>query len=56
MFRIAAINGKDIAAFSSLKLEEEVLLCPGARFRVTKGPTSENIGGTKIPVIHLKQI
>lgn len=56
MFRIDVMNGKDISALSHFKLEEEVLLRPGTRFRVTRGPAVENIDGKQIPVVHLKEI
>lgn len=56
LFRIDTSNGKDISSYSAMKGEEEILLRPGTRFRVTQGSTLENIDGWKIPVVHLKEI
>jgi hypothetical protein len=57
LFNISVINGKDISAYSQYAREQEVVLLPGTRFRVTGGSVLEKAGNCKnIPVIHLQEI
>ncbi|CAF0973190.1 unnamed protein product [Adineta ricciae] len=56
LFQIDVQNGKDISAFSHFKLEEEVLLRPGTRFRVTKKPQLEKIDSMSVFVVHLQEV
>jgi hypothetical protein len=57
LFNISVINGKNISAYSQFPREQEVVLLPGSRFRVTGESVLEKAGNCKnIPVIHLQEI
>ena len=52
LFEIEVAKGRDISAYSKFANEQEVVLLPRARFRVT----SHQLVLENIPVIHLPQI
>ena len=52
LFLIEAINGKDISAYTNFPKECEVILCPGARFRVISVPVNQ----TNMRFVHLQEI
>lgn len=57
LFKIEVTKGRDISAYSRYADEQEVVLLPGARFRVTGQSMLEKIDiYENIPVTHLQQI
>jgi hypothetical protein len=57
LFNISVINGKNISDYSQSPREQEVVLLPGVRFRVTGESVLEKAGNCKnVPVIHLQEI
>lgn len=56
LFQIDVNNGRDISSFSEFPKEEEVLIRPGTKFLVTKGPMLYTLYNKNIYVIHLKEV
>ncbi|CAF1281800.1 unnamed protein product [Adineta steineri] len=52
LFLIEALNGKDVSSYSSYSKENEVILCPGTRFRVVSDPLDQS----PMHLIHLREI
>ena len=56
LFQIEVSSGRDISSFSEFPKEEEVLIRPGTKFLVTKGPMLHTLHGKNLYVIHLKEV
>ncbi|CAF3600529.1 unnamed protein product [Adineta steineri] len=52
LFLIEAINGKDVSSCTNYPNENEVILCPGTRFRVVSDPLDQ----PPMHLIHLQEI
>ncbi|CAF1143244.1 unnamed protein product [Adineta steineri] len=52
LFMIEAKNGKDISNYANCPNENEVILCPGTRFRVV----SDSVDQTPMHLIHLQEV
>ncbi|CAF1451282.1 unnamed protein product [Adineta steineri] len=52
LFLIEAINGKDVSSCTNYPNEDEVILCPGTRFRVVSDPLDQ----PPMHLIHLQEI
>ncbi|CAF1516802.1 unnamed protein product [Adineta steineri] len=52
LFSIEAKNGKDISSYANCPNENEVILCPGTRFRVVSDPLDQS----PMHLIHLQEI
>ncbi|CAF0895538.1 unnamed protein product [Adineta steineri] len=52
LFLIEAMNGKDVSSCTNYPTEDEVILCPGTRFRVASDPLDQ----PPMHLIHLQEI
>ncbi|CAF1211454.1 unnamed protein product [Adineta steineri] len=52
LFMIEAKNGKDISSYANCPNENEVILCPGTRFRVVSDPLDQ----PPMHLVHLQEI
>lgn len=57
LFKINTVKGKNISAYSQYPDEDEVVLLPGARFRVTGKSVLDKIANcTNISITHLQEL
>jgi hypothetical protein len=52
LFLIEAVNGKDVAGYTNYRNEDEVILCPGTRFRVVSDPLDQ----PPMHLVHLQEV